>query len=1743
MDLVAQILPRINNATHSIDAALYSLSGGSQGDVLANALVAAKNRGVKVRVICETTNSGGSGFGILTSGGVTVITQHEDPTWNAQGIMHNKFFVFDYNGGAADSVWVWGGSWNPTQSGTTQDHQNSIEIQDVALAGAYTLEFNQMWGSTSLTPSTASSKFGSDKSDITPHNFVIGGVPVSCYFSPSDHTTSHICSTMSQAQASIIGCIYTFTRSDIADTLVAKKNAGKKVRLTMDNSTDTGDQYAFLVSSGVDVHLKGFSTGLLHHKYSVIDGDQSSGTTQYVTTGSHNWSSAAENSNDENELIIHSQRIANLYLQEAVARYYEAGGTDSIHVVSGTPAFSINKSTINFDSINTGTSKVDSFVVTNTGTGAASLTISSATSSSARFTISPSSASISNGASKTFTVTFSPTAAGTVNSNIVFTTNAAGSPDTETVQGFGIGVPAFSVNKTSISYDSVLVGSAKVDSFVVTNNGTASLNVSGVSSTNGVYTVTPTSATVGTSASQTFKVTFQPTATGAASGKVIFTFNATGSPDTLSVSGIGKGVVGFSTDSTQVRFGSVAVLSSLQDSVVVTNNGSLTLTISSVSSSNSQYVVSPTSASVAVSATKTFKITYSPTATGSTSSKIIFTSNYLGSPDTILTSGTGTGAPVYSSNKSSINYDSVNVGSSKVDSFTVTNTGNITMTISSVASSSGRYVVSPASASLAASASKTFTVTFSPTAVGSLSASIVTTSNASNSPDTVALTGIGRGVPIYGVNKSSINYDSVNVGSSKQDSVSVTNTGTAALSITTAATTNSQFTVSPTSATIAISGTQTFVVTYSPTATGSLNENLIFTSNFSGSPDSVSLKGVGKGVPGFNADKASIAFDSVSVGSSKQDSITVTNTGSGTVTVSSVTSSNAQFTVTPTSASILASGVKKFYVTYSPTTVGISSSNIVFTHSGAASPDTVSVQGIGRGVPHFSVNKSSIAFGSVNISAAKQDSFLVTNTGTAAVGVFTVVSTNSQFTATPSSASIPVSGSQKFYVTYTPTISGATSGAVQLMLNADALNDTVAVSGAGNPIPIFAVDKKTVNLDTIGIGTTKIDSFVVSNPGTASLNITVVAPSNSQYTLNPQSASVNAGSSQSFVVSYTPSSATALSVTALLFHNATGSPDTETIIGMGKTIPGFSVNHSSVSFDSVIVGQSKMDSVTVSNPGTAALSISSVTSSNPQFTVSPTSGSVSASGSKKFYLTYSPTAVGNASANFAFVSNFSGSPDTVTATGIGKGVPAFSVNKTFIDFDSVVIAQSKTDSFAVTNTGSSALSISSVISSDTHFVIAPPNATIAPSQSQNFFVTFTPDSFGAHTASVVFSHNAGSGSDTASVHGFGRFSVSASPTVTLASGWNMVSLPIVPPDVHTTAVFPTAATTLFAYAGRYVQSDTFATGKGFWLKFPSGQSPTLSGLRIVTTSVPVTAGWNMIGGITEPVPTTSVSTTPPDMALSLFYTYNSGYSNVSSLTPGQGFWVKTNESGTLLLSAISSITPRTVARPPQPLRNRLIITDANGHTQTLTFGEQPGEGSNLLQYELPPLPPADAFDVRFASNSSAQFYDAVPSKTVSFPLRLQLTKYPLEIQWEISTDKAHSFALHIANNGKTAVHQLSGSGSMHLSGNPQLTLAVGPLVDVPLVYSLAQNYPNPFNPTTTLSFGLPAKSFLRLTVYNTLGQEVATLIDGVQDAGFHTAQWFANASASGVYFYRLQAVDIANASKSFTKINKMVLIK
>jgi hypothetical protein len=92
------------------------------------------------------------------------------------------------------------------------------------------------------------------------------------------------------------------------------------------------------------------------------------------------------------------------------------------------------------------------------------------------------------------------------------------------------------------------------------------------------------------------------------------------------------------------------------------------------------------------------------------------------------------------------------------------------------------------------------------------------------------------------------------------------------------------------------------------------------------------------------------------------------------------------------------------------------------------------------------------------------------------------------------------------------------------------------------------------------------------------------------------------------------------------------------------------------------------------------------------------------------------------------------------------------------------------------------------------------------------------------------------------------------------------------------------------------------------------------------------------------------------------------------------------------------------------------------------------------------------------------------------------------------------------------------------------------LNDIPTVYSLSQNYPNPFNPTTFIQFGIPKEGFVKLSVFNVIGQEIKVLVNENMSAGNYKINFDASKLNSGMYLYRIE-------TKNYTSVKKMLLVK
>jgi phosphatidylserine/phosphatidylglycerophosphate/cardiolipin synthase-like enzyme len=342
----------ISRAKYSIDLALYNFNNDNLSANISDALNAAYGRGVNIRVVYDGGNAN-KGVTELNSG----IKRIGSPQGSDYKIMHNKFIVFDANSANPDDAIVWTGSTNLTDQQIHSDFNNVIIITDQALAKAYTLEFEEMFGSTTLTPNPTAARFGQYKTDNTPHLFNVGGSLVELYFSPSDQVQQKIIDAINTADNDIYFATFVFTRNEIANPINSKYQSGVYAAGIIG---DTGgfNNVAYLTLHPVlDTNVIVYSGGgkIFHHKYAIID-QGAPWLDPIVITGSHNWSSSANTGNDENTLMVHNYDVANQYIQEWAKRFAEKGG----HVFVGLEkqksftedqllAIKVNGNTLNLD--------------------------------------------------------------------------------------------------------------------------------------------------------------------------------------------------------------------------------------------------------------------------------------------------------------------------------------------------------------------------------------------------------------------------------------------------------------------------------------------------------------------------------------------------------------------------------------------------------------------------------------------------------------------------------------------------------------------------------------------------------------------------------------------------------------------------------------------------------------------------------------------------------------------------------------------------------------------------------------------------------------------------------------------------------------------------------------------------------------------------------------------------------------------------------------------------------------------------------------------------------------------------------------------------------------------------------------------------------------------------------------------------------------------------------------------------
>jgi len=419
-----------------------------------------------------------------------------------------------------------------------------------------------------------------------------------------------------------------------------------------------------------------------------------------------------------------------------------------------------------------------------------------------------------------------------------------------------------SISPTTITFSSITLGSATamaVPTITVSNNGHQGISILQVASSSPTFVVSgPTlPLTLSGHSSATFAVSFVPTTPGTFTGTISFITNfKNNSTLTASVSGMANAVPTTQTyvlspSTTSLPFGQVLVGASSSQTLLLSNTGNSSVSVSGVSLAGSSFSVSGFSGPVNLNAGQSLSliVTCAPASVGSYSGTLAVTSNATNSPMTIALNGTGV-QPAISVVPSTVAFSNVTVGVTNSQTVTISNPGSANLIVSQAGLTGSGFNYSGLALPLtvAPGGSSPFTVGFAPSTASPSSATLTLVSNAPTSSLNLPLSGTGTSpVLTLSASPTSLGFSSTNIGTaSTSQTVNLTNTGNSAVSIS-QITPSTNFTISGITVPISLAAGQStsFNVFFVPTTAGSLSGTVTVASNASNSPTTIKLSGSG----------------------------------------------------------------------------------------------------------------------------------------------------------------------------------------------------------------------------------------------------------------------------------------------------------------------------------------------------------------------------------------------------------------------------------------------------------------------------------------------------------------------------------------------------------------------------------------------------------------------------------------------------------------------------------------------------------------------------------------------------------------------------------------------------------------------------------------------------------------------------------------------------------------------------------
>lgn len=1084
-------------------------------------------------------------------------------------------------------------------------------------------------------------------------------------------------------------------------------------------------------------------------------------------------------------------RVTDAEVNDLAAYIAGAFGITPVYIaVTAAPSAAISATALTFASQNVGTSSAAQTVALANATGAtAALNLSAiSTTAGSDFAVSggtcSATTSLAAGASCTVGVVFRPTAAGTRSGTLSLVHNGANGRSEVSLTGVAVSQsPAVSLSPTTLTFSSAIGMASSPLRVTVSNTGTGALTLSSLSlggNQAGDYALAGSSTcaangSVAGGSSCVIDVVFTPGATGARNAVLTIAHNASGSPSTVTLAGTGTSTPqpGIALDATEIDLGSqVVAVTSGTRTLTLTNSGGANLTLSSIATSgthSSEFVLGGTCAAgttLAARAACTITVAMQPLTLGSKLATLSIGSNAPTGVANVILRGTSvnTPAPEIGLSQVAVGFGAVTFGTrSATRTVTLTNTGTAALAVSSIASTSSEFAVThDCPASVAVNAACTLSIAYTPVVANSAESVLITT-NAVSSPNSIVLTGWGTtaAMPVlaWQPNATALAFASTVVGvSSASQSLTLVNNGPGAVTLNSlgvAGADAASFALASSSTcragvSLAVSASCTVVVNFVPGSTGAKTANLQITSNGT-PPGDIVLSGSGASPSTGNGTltlgQTTLDFSSVGVVTGQTSSpltLSVSNGSTAAVTISSIRISG-QFAFATASSSPCATGSStlapgsscNLSVVYAPTSAGASNGAVTIVTS---TNQTLEVALLGQATAAtprlvWQPSTSSLAFSSTVVGASSGAQTLTLanqGPGAATLSAFRLSGTDAAaFVMAGNSscavnASLAAGASCTIVLNFMPTSTGAKSATLRVDSNATAPGDVV-LSGTGSPASSGNGTLST-NMSTLDFGTDRVAlgqtsaamNVVVSNNNVAAVTLSGVAITGPfRVTSNncPASPSaIAANASCTLGVAYAPTSAGAATgnltlttatnqVLVVALRGSVSAPVTAPVLVWSPS------GVSTLSFDATAVGQvSTTRSMSLINQGPGVVDFTAIEpdgTDRSSFAID--SGSTCRTGTQlalgsscTVVVSFRPASAGGKNATLRIASNAS-APATISLVGEGTGgngggggtgSGTLAVDTSALEFMAATNGASQPRRVQVSNSGSAALTLS-----------------------------------------------------------------------------------------------------------------------------------------------------------------------------------------------------------------------------------------------------------------------------------------------------------------------------------------------------------------------------------------------------------------------------------------------------------------